>query len=285
MSAPSTAKSYSQLSPEQKGFVESKRIEATHTPDEWVALLADVASFDQAGDQQRTKVGWGCGTSVILTIICIAVFPPISPLPLVASIALTVLFLRAKKRDVPNQLRESVLPLVALLREDYEPGSPLTLTIDLRPADRKENEQSSRDMPGSGFPKVSETTYLNGWLAGKGTLADGTTLEWEIADDIRERKVTKRNPRGKIKVKRKYKVRRAIEMRLGMRNDSYQWNPVGQPQGTLRMKHKEGEKRNVVKVRRQSVLTGTQNPSLDVRDVIDTLAGAYRRVNLVQEGN
>ena len=38
-----------------------------------------------------------------------------------------------------------------------------------------------------------------------------------MVDDIRERKTTKRTPRGKIKTKTKYRVRRYVKVRLALR--------------------------------------------------------------------
>lgn len=282
MSATQAAKSYNQLSAEQRGLIDAKHIQASHTPEEWVQLLAEVASFDQSGDAQRKKIGWGCGISVVFTIILAIAFIPLAPVPFIAVIVLLVIYLRMKKHDVPNQLRESVLPLVALLREDLDPAEPLELSVDLRAGNRDSTKVRSRDLSGTGYPKVVETFYDNGWLSGRGVLVDGASVEWSVTDHIRERKVTKRNPRGKIKTKHKYKVRRLIDMRVGLRRDSYAVNAEAGASG-LKTSLKEGEKRNVFKLRRQIVVAGVPNPHLEPGAVIDTLAGAYRRVNLVRE--
>lgn len=277
------AKSYGQLNAEQHAIIADKRFDAAHTPAEWIELLGDLADYDTVGDAQRSKVGWGCGLSIVATIVMLVVFAPLAPVPFLAAVTFMVLFTRMRKHDVPNSLRESVLPLVALLREDIDPASQLHLAVDLRPPERDENKRSSRDLTTHSYPKVSEALFECGWIAGDATLADGTTVDFTVRDLIRVRTVTKRNPRGKIKVKKKYKVRRMVEMRVALRNDQYAFQAVGATERGLRVGHKESGKRSVVKVRRMMVLPGSPQPQLDVRHVIDTLAAAYRRVALLPE--
>lgn len=284
MSTTRSVKTYDALSAEQKEIIANKRAEAERTPAAWCVMLGELAAFDEVGDAGRKRAGWGCGISILLTIVLLIVFAPLAALTVIATIVFAVMFFRLKKRDIPNSLRESLLPLVVVLREDMESDASLSLRFDLREPTRRENVKRENKGAG-GYPRVEESFYENAWMSGSGALADGTTLEWSVTDGIRERKVTKRNPRGKIKTKTKYKVLRMLEMRVALRTDAYALQPANVPQGALRMATKEGEKRNVVKLRRRMISTGAPFPTFDVRDFIDTLAGAYRRVALVkQEG-
>lgn len=271
-------KVYGSLDSEQKGLLERKRVEGTHTVDEWIRLLDNVATYDRHADDLRKTAGW----MIVVAIagLFVGIFLPILLIPfLLLGIIAVILYLRLRSRDIPNNLRFFVLPLLALLREDMERDTPLTLQLDLTGGRQKEKITGSREF-GPGNPRIKENIYRDLWMQGRGALADGTTVDWSIADDIRERVVTKRNPRGKTKVKTKYKVRRVIDARVGLRHDEYALAAAPDVNGVRdRVAVKEGEKRNVVRLRRQLVST-EPDKVLAVKEFVDLLAGAYRRVQL-----
>ncbi|MBS1911772.1 MAG: hypothetical protein JST22_07285 [Bacteroidetes bacterium] len=283
MSNPAPAKKYSQLSDEQKAIVTSKRADARHTPSEWITMLGEIAAFDRVGDRDRSRAGWGCGTSIILSIICLAVFWKAAIVPIVIAIIFAIRYANLKKVDVPNSLRESLLPLLALLREDMDAGAMLRLTFDLRDGTRKENMLAEESLPPRRYISLKELRYSNAWFSGEGALADGSSVAWEITDLIRIREVTKRSSSGKIKMKKKNRVRRVIDMRVGLRQDEYVWHGGGDAIDSLKVSTKSGDKRTVVKLRRVVEDGSTLHPRFDVRYFIDTLAGAYRRASLAGE--
>lgn len=270
-------KIYSALDAEQKSLLALKKIAGDHTPARWLALLGNVAMYDRRADELRKTVGWSIGISFLLIVIGGAITPwLIIPFALLF-IGSIILFFVLRGKDLPNNLRLFVLPFLAILREEMETESPLHLELDLTGGMNKTKLLRSQDVPGRA--RARESFYRDPWMRGSGELADGSSLEWSITDDIRERTITKTNPRGKTKTKTKYKVRRLIEVRVGLRNDEYALAGSATPTGDDRVAVKEGEKRNVLKLRR--ILTHSDPKSvLELNDVVDLLAGAYRRVQL-----
>jgi hypothetical protein len=281
MSFASALKAYNSLNGEQKSVLRDKKISASHTPAEWIAMLGALARYDREGDSSRKVAGWGIAIGIIGALVGGIVTGSLVVLGifLIITIASILLYRSLKSADLSNSLREFVLPLLALMREDMNPDAPLHLTVSFKRSLAEENQKSSRKLPGG--RDITQNMYKNGWMEGEGVLADGSTLGWSIVDLIRERKITKRNPRGKLKMKTKYKVRRIIDMRVGLRREDYTLEGA---KGTIdgrvaRVNVKEGEKRNVLKVRRV-IETSSVDPTLDVKDFIDPLAAAFRRASL-----
>jgi len=113
-------------------------------------------------------------------------------------------------------------------------------------------------------------------LSGATRLLDGSVLAWGVVDHIRQRAITKKNLRGKIKRKTKYKVKRCIGVRLSVRQDIYTPTPAVHPTPDS-LSLRSGDKRHVIKARRV-ITTNTLGAGPQVRDVLDLIAQAYKRV-------
>jgi len=280
MSLISAYRAYSSLTGEQKSILKEKTIDGSRTVAEWIALLGGVARYDGAADPLRQGVGCLSAIGFLLAFIAgvatgsFVLFIVV----VVATVPFLILYGSLRRSDISNLLREFVLPLLALMREDMSAEAPLHLKLDLGKGMTDAKRTDQKPLPG---PRtIVQSSYRNGWMEGDGTLTDGSTLAWSIVDLIRERKVTRRNPRGKTKTKVKYKVRRMIDMRIGLRRDDYLLaGTAPKGGGNERIDVKSGEKRNVLRVRRV-VESADPDAILDLDDFIGPLAAAYRRVAL-----
>jgi hypothetical protein len=158
------------------------------------------------------------------------------------------------------------------------PGEPLRLRLDLRGSTVKAKQTEKRPPAGGKrtYPQIAETCYVDPWLSGETRLIDGSLLAWGVVDHIRQRTVTRRKSRGRIKRKTKYKVKRCIDVRLGVRQDLYTPTPATRPTPD-HLSLRSGGKRHVIKARR-IITTETLEAGPQVRDVLDLIAQAYRRV-------
>jgi hypothetical protein len=178
--------------------------------------------------------------------------------------------------DVSNNFRQFALPVLTVLREDFDPQSPVHISVDLSEA------TSAAKKTGEGAPyksgayyKIVDSTYVDPWMSLHGVLVDGTKLKWSVTDKIRERKKTKRNPRGKIKTKTKYKKKSDIEVSMGLRKKTYAMTATeGQTSGD--------EKRHSVKLERE-VVTASLDP-IDPRALLDLVADVFRSAAPAKEG-
>jgi hypothetical protein len=274
-------RSYASLTTEQKAFLREKKVDASYPLDAWIAFLSGVARYDKQGDALRKGLGWTAALGIVIGFFGFIFTESTLMLLFVMIGALALAFFFILRRiDAPDTLSRFILPLVTLLREDIDADEALHLTMDLRGGTREDKRRDSTDFEDRGR-SIRQTFYNDPWIAGEGKLADGSTLGWEIVDDIRERRVTKRNPRGKIKTKYKYKIRRTFDVRVGMRGDDYAVNKIVPATGAD-ISVKQGEKRNVLRARH--MVTETALGAVpDVNDLISPIASVYQRVSINQK--
>jgi len=298
MSLVRTIKLYRALSPPQKKIIRDKWIEFTMPPEMWLQFLKELARFDKEGDASRKAVGWTAGIAFIAAFLSIFVLPvgmelggPVGQLlvllPLAAvglGILALIVFFALKRIDIANNLRLFVAPLIAILREEMDPKEKLALTMDFRGGNHKSKiqDETKHDPGRFRYPKIKETHYLDPWFDGRAQLADGGILEWHVVDRIRKREITKKTPRGKIKSKTKYKGKRLMDVRLGLRQKEYGLARGDQAAGDgsqVRVAVREGESRNLFKLRRVKIFTALDSV-VDLDEFLDLLATAYRQVSL-----
>ncbi|MEO5929814.1 MAG: hypothetical protein ABIR47_07770, partial [Candidatus Kapaibacterium sp.] len=212
---------YFSLSSEQRSLVRTKRINATHTPDEWIALLGTVANLDRSVEQLRRIAGWSVFLSIVICLIAGMGLHSAPLLFLFAALAVAALavYFFARHNDLSNNLRKFILPMITLMREDIDRDGALTLRLNLSDPMTKEFQTGSETLRTR--LNTEQTTFQITWMEAETVLADDSTLELTIADQIRQRKTTKRNARGKVKVKFKYRVRHLIDVRIGFRRGTY----------------------------------------------------------------
>lgn len=269
---------YQSLGVEQKQILKDKKVELDRPIDEILALLKPLAACDKLADKSRTKMGCSFGLGIVLTVVLLILFSNIgwSALTflifaafLVSVIAVAVLYFFMKSIDISNNFRDFALPVLTIFREDFDAAKPVRLRLNLDPptADSKKTGESAPYKHGA-YHKIIDTTYVDPWMTASAVLVDGTRLSWEVTDKVRERKKTKRNPRGKYKTKTKYRKKTDIEVEVALRKKTYEMtaHTLGAVPGD--------EKRNKFRMERE-VRTDSLDP-IDPRVLIDVVAGVYR---------
>lgn len=270
---------YRSLTAEQKQLLGTKSADLNRPVDELLALLKPLAACDRMADKVRTKLGCTFGIGIVLTI-ALGIFFLNTGWGLVATVvfvAVVALMIGAgffwswtKRIDLSNNFRDFALPVLTVFREDFDASRPLQLHLDLSPPTSAKKKQSEGAPYAAGaYYKVIDTMYLDPWMSAEGTLTDGSKLSWSITETIRERKKTKRTPRGKIKTKTKYSKKTHLEVSLGLRKKAY--DVVSEVPGA---ETTSDAKRNTTKVERQ-VKTGSLDP-IAPNALIDLIADIYR---------
>ena len=279
-------KTYKALDSEQKQLIQVKTIEASRTPADWLTFLQKVSEFDRIGDGARSAAGKIGGVFAVLALVFL--FAPamssfiggifyfsVEAILLFIAIFNGVAYFRLKKNDLPNRLRQFIVPVISVLREDMDANESLNLKMDLRGPTIPEKEHD--ELPGEGgYPSVTITNFIDPWFSGTASLADGSALNWQATDYVRRRKIKKRNSRGKIKYKTKYKVQTVIDTRLGLRSESYT------PQTSTTDSEvvlKAGEKKNQLRVRR-GVESTDPNAIPDFEIFLSAVTDAYKQVKV-----
>ncbi len=267
---------YRALNEEQRRVLKTKQLSLNRNVEGVIALLQPIAAYDRVGDQARRRFGCTAGIALAVTIALIffSVNAPAVQIPAVVAALLTILagyaWIWSRGLDLSNNLRQFMLPVLSVFREDIDPSQRVNVKLDLRPPTTKEKLQRKSDPYAMGsYYKVVDRFYVDPWASAEMPLADGSMLRWSIVDHIREQVKTKRNPRGKIKSKTKYTVKTAMDVELALRSDAYSVEVSDAD------RVKAGEKKKAIRVKgrhKRETLDG-----LDPKVFIDMVAGIYRR--------
>lgn len=218
------------MTPAQRAFLDEKQIEATMTPEEWAALLGPVASYDRQITPllRLTRKAWPFLLFSIFLSGCFTIgidFPAGLIVVTAALIVLLVVDLVAMRIlgriNVSDNVGRFVLPMLAVLRQDLAPGTPVEMRLDIRGAVEEKKVEPPGYLLASGWRNDEYTCYDDPWIDGMARLADGTILRWRVVSQIAERKRTKTNARGKTKVKFKHKAKHRMRVRLAASKKRY----------------------------------------------------------------
>ncbi|HVG22805.1 MAG TPA: hypothetical protein VND45_01515 [Thermoanaerobaculia bacterium] len=275
---------YRSLSAEQQRALREKRLEVNRPIGPLLDFLRPLAACDAMSDKARTKLGCTFALSLGVLIFAAIFFASLwtTTATLVVG-ALSVLMLLSgffwrwtRSIDVSNNVRQFLLPVLTVLREDFDPQSPVHVRVDLSaPTAPAKKRGESAPYAKGGYYKVIDTTYVDDWVALDGILVDGTKLSWNVSDSIRERRKTKRNARGKHKTKTSHKKKSNIEVSMALRKKTYVLTATeGEVSGD--------EKRHSVRLTRE-VVTASLDP-LDPRALLDLVADVFRSARPAKEG-
>jgi hypothetical protein len=269
---------YRSLTDEQKRILKEKQLSTTKPVGELLALLQPLADYDRLGDRLRTRLGCTFAAALVLgTIILLVAASKLGAVPL-ALLALIIVALAVfsgagwrmtRGNDLSDNLRAFALPVLALLREDIDRAQPMQIRLDLRAP--LSPEKKIRELPPAAqgvYHKVIESHFVDPWFDASATLGDGSRLHWNVVDTIRERRKTKKTPRGKIKTKTKYAKKTEIDVALAMKKKSYDVAPVDDAS------IKDGANRNDIRLRRTVESSDLNAP--DPKSLIDALTAIYR---------
>ncbi len=248
---------YKTLNPVQQAFVNEKYIDGTFSIKQWQQFLKGVARYDKINDERRGPVStmWALiSVAIILVLIGIILFIIFKPRMedifevFIVGFFLTIWFgvlggvgfkfwyqHRYAKTDIVNHLRKFILPLLLVLKEDAHAKTKVQLMLDFNRGDVEEKlidtvNLNERDP----YYKLRERIFHHQWAKGRIRLNDQTSIQWEGFDTIHELNVTKRRTSGKVKTKRKYKVRHLAEVSVGFQKQMY------------RLKNKQQNKANFI---------------------------------------
>lgn len=275
-------KSYRSLNGEQKRFIHEKQIDVNRPIDEILGILKPIAAFDAA----EAKVGkWGClGILAVIAAFLFFAFgedvPRLVRLPIVLALLAWGIFgfvfwMWASRIDVSDYLREFVVPLLTLFREDIDRKEPMHLRVDLRaPTDKTKQQSVGQPYSKGAYYKIIDTTYVDPWLEADALFADGSRVHWAITDTIVKHAKSKKTSRGKYKSKTKYTRKSDIDVEVTLRKKEYAVDAVAGA------KVKQGERSTAVKVS-HTIKTKDITP-LPVRTLVDAMAGVYKSAQPVK---
>jgi hypothetical protein len=293
MSISKALQAYQSLTPDQKIFVKEKRIEGAYTPEQWLIFFSKIAEYDALRDASSGKFAWlgcGCVTFVIASFIIgfIVIFLlPVAFLVLILAIIIGI-YLSRQRTDIPNHLRQFIVPLLSVLNEEMRRGETMFLRVDLSSPTAKEKLFSEQLSAGGlrlqkAGSKITEKFFSNQWLVGTAELADGTKLQWQIFDRVRQRVEGKKRTSGKFKTKTKLKIKSRVQVEMQFKRKDYLLKPFQLNTPTEKIEVKAGVNRDKISVRRIFV-SNQENKVTPLSELLDAIATAYKKATPNQQG-
>jgi hypothetical protein len=269
------------LTPAQRRLIRTRKVDGNFTPADLIELLRPLAEFDGSNDRARSS---GPRVLILLFVLGFGTFAllpadwqSLSTLFMLIAPALLLLALKwlLSMADISNNLRCVALPFLAVLREDMASGAQISVQIDLHnPISRRKRLPRKRAYPQGSYHKVVDTSYRDSWFSGVTRLADGSQLRWTVVDDLLIRKRVRYKRRGNKTKIGEYK-RSLLQAVVSLPQSNYRLDAATANDGT-QMSVRSSDKWTTVKLSRK--LKSRSSDPMDVRELIDLIATAFRRV-------
>ena len=219
-----------ELTPEQTEFLKTRKYEGRQNITKWLELFHKLSVLDEHGDNVRAKAKKWWITSIVLFFISfflVAVSPFLLAVTLgflVSFIVFLVFFLKLKKMDLSNHLREQIYPFLAIIKDDIPKKEKMKMQLDFSPDSTTKN-YLTETIPNTSrrYPKIKTRFYTHKYFYASFTMEDGAEIEIEASDLIRRRDVTKVSASGKIKSKVKYKVKHSYDLNAAFPEAHYNY--------------------------------------------------------------
>ncbi len=223
-----TNRHFAKLSADQKQFLEEGTISASMSARKWIRFLEPICQHDERRDSARTPlilllVALGIGLIFLGYSILSDIessfndlfLSPLFLLGIAAFIGTSILLYKSYEGDINNNIREFIYPLMSLM--SLEIGNRKKIKMDInfnKPLLAKEiTKNIDHDSGGffsSGRRHLNSKFYEYPVLKLSCNLIDGTRVQWNVLDSIRER--AQRSSRGRRKIKHKLKRKMLLSM-------------------------------------------------------------------------
>ena len=182
---------------------------------------------------------------------------PLLVIALVGGIVGLVLMFRYKKMDLRNEFREYLRPLLENLQDDLKKDTPVSLELSLDPVEQKQFSKGRSDQYSVGvYHKCYDYYFERDFLNVKLRLTDGNRLMLTGTELLIKTSKTKRNPRGKIKTKTKYKKRVGFDARLTVDPEKFHCKQLPK-EGALKFYAKQSNGTPIIGIKFTEKLKGT----------------------------
>lgn len=159
--------------------------------------------------------------------------------------------IRRRKWRLPPRTAQVLVPLLKIWSADVAPYGAIGISVDLRgPAGKRGPRHDLQVPPRRGgrpprIRRIVEWFTVDPWLTTYAQLADGSVLHLAVVDQLRHRKVTKRNPRGKTKTKTKTKSTQRISASRTLSKRAVAQRPASPPPRFISVRVREQKRLRV----------------------------------------
>ncbi len=262
-----------------------KMIKGAWTLKRLIYLLDSLAKYDMQVEKKRKKSGW---TAALFFITSVAggitwLIYEIDAIGYAAIFfaLLFVFFLISyygySKKDIPNDFREYLIPLLKLLSGDIKDKSKIALKMDIAQLQNKEYSKGAQALPLRGpYYDITSERFERKLMTLAIHLRDGNRLLMERFESLTVVNKSKKNPRGKTKTKTKYKRTVSTQVRLAVNPRVYSVRKTASDAGGVSVSVKPGRKRIALDLKFRE--KGGLDASMKAGSAIRQIAVLYSRL-------
>jgi hypothetical protein len=206
-----------------KTALAARKVKGAWTLKRLLYLLDSLAKYDMNVEKKQKNYGWASTWFALASIasLVILAFLEFDILGYAAAffallfIVFLVLHNSYSKKDLSNDFREYLIPLLKLLSGDIEERSKIALNMDLgKLKDKKYSKGAKNLTPNTPYTKMTLEQFERPLVTMATRLRDGNRLLMERFESLTIVTKSKKNPRGKTKTKIKYKRTVSTRMKL-----------------------------------------------------------------------
>jgi hypothetical protein len=284
------------FSPEAQAAIQTRTISGSWELRKLQKLMTELSHFDEVNDAAIKKAKKRMIVCIVAAVISFFVAFFVMGfteswwsflLPLAVTCA-AVFFgrthSRLKKADLINDFRLCLQPGLRDVAQDLDPGKKIRVRMDLAgPVERK--QKSKQNLPAGRFLKQTETIFDDPWCEVRLPLVDGSTALLEFAVEWTKLERQRRNSRGKVKSKTKWRKKCAASATL-LPPGPATWNEAALRAHLDPRKERaqllEKDGLTGARLERQWVFKGADDPPQDAppaREVVGLLLRLYSAMN------
>ncbi|WP_067456640.1 hypothetical protein [Actinomadura macra] len=194
--------------------------------------------------------------------------------PMIQSLAGHSQHVRRRRWAPPERAAGIVVPMLRVLAADMRPEGVLSVAADLRGADVPQKNGPAHDLPVQRpILSIKQWYAVDPWLRMRAELRDGSVLELSVTERLRKRQIRKRNPRGKIKSKRKSKSVHLIRVTRRLPKGATVRRPGAPPPGWIRVQVRQGTR---MVIRTNAKIHGTRPDAQLIESILLVSTEAFR---------
>lgn len=207
-----------------------KMIKGAWTLTRLLYLLDSLTRYDLDVEKKRKNAGWTSGLALAGSVLFLIGFAitewsfmgVIAAIALLTGLVYFFIYRSRDKKDVPNDFRLYLVPLLRMLSGDIKAKSKVAIRMDIAKIQDKKYSRGSVDIPPSApYYKITAERFERDLMTVSILLNDGNRLIIKQRECLVVITKKKKTPRGKYKTKMKYKRTVISKVRLLVTPKSY----------------------------------------------------------------
>lgn len=238
--------------------IESRKVKGAWTLKRLLYLLDMLEKYDTQVEKKQGRSGWAAALCCLAAIVdgiiwIISEIDSVGYMALVFALLFSYFLISYRgyvKKDLPDDFRKYLIPLLKLLSADIKERSKIALKLDIAQLRIKEYSAGVVTLPVKApYYNITSEMFARPLMTMAIQLRDGNRLLMERSESLTVVTKKKKNPRGKIKTKEKIKKRVLTRLKLAVNPRVYSVRKTFNPPAGVQVAAKAGARRITIDMR------------------------------------